>query len=147
MESSSAAVTVTKTVDVKRKPRRQRSVVEKRQIVEETLAPGVSVAVVSRAHGVNANQVFAWRRVYLAGELVDKRSKAVAASAVRLLPVKVGDDGRQAEIVAAGAAARVLRTADVSAGSIHIQFPKAQVRVDGSADVAALRVVLECLLR
>ncbi len=42
--------------------RRRRSFEEKYMIVEETLAPGASVAAVARRHGVNANQVFAWRR-------------------------------------------------------------------------------------
>ena len=37
--------------------RQRRSIAEKRRIVEETLAPGASVARVARAHGVNANQV------------------------------------------------------------------------------------------
>jgi transposase-like protein len=44
---------------VKREPRRRRAVAEKRRIVEQTLAPDASVAKVARAHGVNANQVFA----------------------------------------------------------------------------------------
>jgi hypothetical protein len=34
-----------------------------------------------------------------------------------------------------------------TAGSIHIRFSKAQVRVEGSADASVLRMVLECLLR
>jgi transposase-like protein len=34
----------------------------KHWIVEQTLAPGASVVRVPREHGVNANQVLAWRR-------------------------------------------------------------------------------------
>jgi transposase len=49
--------------------RQRRSIAEKRRIVEETLAPGASVARVAGAHGVNANQVFGWHRLYLAGRL------------------------------------------------------------------------------
>lgn len=37
--------------------------------MEETLLSGASVAKVARAHGVNANQVFAWRRQYRQGLL------------------------------------------------------------------------------
>jgi len=44
--------------------RQHRSVEFKLRIVEESLAPGASVARVARAHGVNANQVFTWRRLY-----------------------------------------------------------------------------------
>jgi transposase-like protein len=46
-------------------PRQRRSIAEKRRIVEETLMAGASVARVARRHGVNANQVFGWRRLYL----------------------------------------------------------------------------------
>src|ERR1039457_6551437 len=49
--------------------RRRRSVAERRRVVEETLAPGASVARVARAHGVNANLVFAWRCRYQRGLL------------------------------------------------------------------------------
>jgi transposase-like protein len=47
-------------------PRPRRSIAEKRRIVEETLAPGASVARVARAHGINANQVF-WMASALPG--------------------------------------------------------------------------------
>src|SRR6267143_1062672 len=50
---------------VKREPQRRRwPVEEKCRIVEQTLKPGASVARVALAHGVNANQVFSWRRHY-----------------------------------------------------------------------------------
>ena len=39
---------------------------EKRRIVEQTLSSDLSVAVVARQHGVNANQVFYWRKLYRA---------------------------------------------------------------------------------
>jgi transposase len=42
--------------------RRWHTVAEKRRIVEETLVSGASVSQVARLHGVNANQVFQWRR-------------------------------------------------------------------------------------
>lgn len=47
--------------------RQFRSKQERREIVEETLKPGASVALVARSHGVNANQVFKWRRQYRQG--------------------------------------------------------------------------------
>lgn len=43
-------------------PRRRRSAAERRRVVEETLEAGASVARVALKHGVNANQVFQWRR-------------------------------------------------------------------------------------
>ena len=43
--------------------RQRRSIAEKRRIVEETMVEGASVARVARAHAINANQVFGWRRL------------------------------------------------------------------------------------
>ena len=131
-----------------RKKRQMRSAAEKLRIVEETLAPGASVALVAREHGVNANQVFKWRRLQLADKLIEKRSKRSTATAARLLPVTVSDAEQQSGTVVPDAPrtpAPVLCSAP--SGSIHIQFAKAQVRVEGSADASALRAVLECLLR
>jgi transposase-like protein len=58
---------------------------KRRQIVEETLKPGASVSRVARAHDVNANQVFKWRKQYREGRL------DLDPSPSRLLPVKVSD--------------------------------------------------------
>lgn len=66
-------------------PRRLRSIAEKRQIVEETMQPGASVATIARAHEVNANLVFGWRRLYQQGLL----EQNAAAPAARLLSVEV----------------------------------------------------------
>jgi transposase len=49
--------------------RRRRSVEEKLAIVRETFEPGASVSGVARRHQVNANQVFAWRKLYQDGSL------------------------------------------------------------------------------
>ena len=64
--------------------RRRRSLEEKRRIVEETLEPDASVAGVVRAHGVNANQVFHWRRQYRQVLLGEGN-----AETVQLVPVQV----------------------------------------------------------
>jgi transposase len=71
-------------VGPERTPRRHRSVAEKRRIVELALEPGVSVARVAQGEGVNANQVFKWRREYRNGQLVE-----AAESSTALLPVVV----------------------------------------------------------
>lgn len=52
-----------------REQRRRRSVEEKLAIVRETFEPGASVSGVARRHQVNANQVFAWRKLYQDGSL------------------------------------------------------------------------------
>ena len=71
--------------------RQRRSIADKRRIVEETLVEGASVARVARAHGVNANQVFGWRRLYLAGRFGDPKP------GMKLLPVRVSERGAGAE--------------------------------------------------
>jgi hypothetical protein len=45
------------------------------------LEPGASVAEVARAHGVNANQMFEWRRAFERGELTQPCSALLLASA------------------------------------------------------------------
>src|SRR5246127_4946519 len=66
-----------------RSKRRYRSKQERRQVVEETLQPGASVAVIARQHGVNANQVFYWRKLYREGRLGGE------PEAAQLLPVQI----------------------------------------------------------
>ena len=44
--------------------RRSWSVAEKRRIVDESLEDGASIAEVARRHGLNANQLFTWRRQF-----------------------------------------------------------------------------------
>ena len=145
---SAAVIAATATVAVKRKKRQHRSSAERLRVVEETLVPGASVALVARAHGVNANQVFAWRKLYLTGKLIDKSSKAIAKVSPRLLPVTVSDaDQHLGAIVADTTSASTPVMCTAAPGSIHIQFSKAQIRVEGCADASTLRVVMECLLR
>jgi len=145
---SAAVIAATATVAVKRKKRQHRSSAERLRVVEETLVPGASVALVARAHGVNANQVFAWRKLYLTGKLIDKSSKAVTQVSPRLLPVTVSDaDQHLGAIVADTTSASTPVMCTAAPGSIHIQFSKAQIRVEGCADASTLRVVMECLLR
>src|SRR5258708_32578350 len=69
-------------VGPKRRQRVHRSVAEKRRIVELVLQPGVSVARVAQAEGVNANQVFKWRREYRNGRLVEAGEAATSLLAV-----------------------------------------------------------------
>lgn len=134
---------VTDPVSSSRTKRQYRSVEERRRIVEETLVPGVSVATVARAHGVNANQVFGWRKLYQAGLLGPKDVSGGGAlqSSVRLLPVVISAEGEQAP--------QQLETkADVAvscSGSIELIFSKARVRISGQVDTALLRVILESL--
>ena len=117
--------------------RRWRTLFEKRRIAELTFEPGASVALVARAHGVNANQVFKWRRALKRGEL----SEPVAAS-TSLLPVVVA---APSEVVSATGEADG-KEQSTPGGSIHIEFPgRAMISVEHGADPSLLRSILESL--
>ena len=66
-------------------PRRKYSILEKRAMVEATHVRGASVPEVAHRHGVNANLLSVWRRLYRQGTLVDENRPPPAP----LLPVKV----------------------------------------------------------
>lgn len=108
---------------------------QKRRIVEETLAEGASVAQIARAHGVNANLVFNWRKLYRTGQLSGRGGN-------KLLPVQV-----TAEETPQPSPSDSRTSIASSAGTIYIQLHDVHVRVDGSADPELVRVVLECLAR
>jgi len=117
--------------------RRMRSKLERRQVVEETMRPGApSVAVIARAHGVNANQVFNWRKLYHAGRLNDK------AHASELLPVRVSENSRPEYFSVEQPA-----IAQVASGVIQIELGRVRVRIEGSVDPATLHIILEQLGR
>lgn len=83
MDTSTVTAAAVDTMGRRVAPRQFRTVEEKALIVAETRAPGVSVAEVARRHEVNANQVFAWRRLADQGLLRPSASDG----AVKLLPV------------------------------------------------------------
>ena len=112
--------------------RRRHSMEEKQRVVEETLEPGASVARVARAHGINANQVFTWRRLYRQG-LLERASSKVAG----LLPVHVIEEANQA--------ARSRSASRTPLGLIQVELPKGHLRISGRVDIDALQVVLEKL--
>ena len=126
------AVSASGTV-VPESKRRRRSIAERRRVVEETLAPGASVARVARAHEANANQVFHWRRLYEHGRLGERKAGATSLLAVRI--TKPDSEGTEL----AEPRGKIL-------GRIELESSKGRLRVEGSVDTAALRVVVEGLL-
>ena len=118
---------------VKQVKRWRRSVVEKRRIVEETLAAGASVARVARRHAVNANQVFYWRKKYREGRLGKNQSS-------KLLPVTLSDLSRS-KSGRAGCA-----SSPSAVGSMEIKLAKGTLRIAGNVDVVVLRTAIECLV-
>jgi transposase len=117
--------------------RKRYTVDEKRRIVDLTFESGASVAQVAQANGLNANQLFTWRRAFDRGELTE-----VAAASSAFLPVIVSSPCESAREVAQSSAQEVTRPA----GEIHIEFPgRAMIRVEIGADPILLRSILESL--
>jgi transposase len=106
--------------------RRRRSKQERREIVEESLQPGASVAVVARAHGVKANQVFHWRKLYREGWF------DVEPATAELVPVQLTETSNHKPVV----------TRPCS-GVIRLELGRVRVHLEGPVDPESLRVILE----
>jgi transposase len=92
--------------------------------------------VVARAHDVNANQVFRWRKLYREGQL------EVEQSASRLLPVKVADVAVQDMRLSVDQKSKLKRN-----GIIDIDLGHARLRIEGAADPDCVRAALAGLIR
>ena len=115
--------------------RRRRSAEERLQIVEESYVHGMSVARVARKYGINANQVFQWRRLQQDGRLL-----ADSAGEAKLLPVRLIEEREPAKVERP----EVALAAPV--GTIHITLPgRVSIRLEGNVDAATVRVVLKSL--
>jgi transposase len=137
--------------------RQPRSLDERKRIVEEALAPGVSVAAVARRHGLNANLIFKWirrsREGWRDGRREPARQKPVvvappAEGRPAFVPVKLlgvaTPSAAAASDVAAKPAPQTRRGA--RRGAMEISLPNgAKVSVDAEVDAEALRRVLTAL--
>lgn len=99
----------------------------KLQLAQRASEPGVSVSRLAREHGINANMLFKWRRHYRAGLL------GAAPAQPALLPVTIAGT----PVPNASCAA--------PAGRIEIAIADAVVRIEGAADAATVRAVLQGL--
>lgn len=128
--------------------RRRWSEEEKLQLVEEACRPGHSVSQVARARGINASQLFAWRRQAVAKGLVsDNRPEPSAVPALTFAPVTVAEEeateGSNDE-------KRPARRRKVPRGSATIEIELKsgdRVRVEGSADAALVGRIVAALRR
>ena len=139
------------------KRRRTRSLEERKRIVEEALAPGVSVAAVARRHGLNANLVFKWIRRSREGWLDRRREPAKDRPVVVAPPERDGPAFVPVRLLELDAASAP-RPSDVTAkparqtrrsarrGAMEISLPNgAKVSLDAEVDAEALRRVLSAL--
>jgi transposase len=121
-------------------PRRKYTTTEKLAILAETRRRGASVAEVARAHGINANLLFGWRRLEHRGAL-----RAESTEPATLLPVRI-----ESPTVVPRRRRRAVSNDDdrASTGVIEIEFGGGvRVRLRGAVDSALLARVLEALRR
>jgi len=111
---------------------RQHPLEFKRALVALSLEPGASVARIARSHGVNANQVFSWRRLYEQGRLG--------------VPALMRDDGLLPVLLAPSAPAASNDTANAN-GIIVLELGELRVRIEGQPSAATLAQVLDRVLR
>jgi transposase len=106
--------------------------------VEESLAPAASVARVARAHGVNANQVFAWRRQFRQGLLEASDRLKAGLLAVRVADAEPARSARselRRRVAEAGARSQDAATQRMPSGTIQVELPKGRLRLTGSVDL------------
>ena len=112
--------------------RRRRSAEEKREIAEASLQSGVSVPEAAQTYGVHPSQIRRWRRLYRSGLLGN-------ASAPALLAVRIAEDVEHHEKEPGS------KPKCNPVGIIHIELARARVSIEGAADAATVRAVLESL--
>jgi len=122
-----------------------RTVAFKRESAVAACAPGISVARLALARGLNTNLLFKWRRFYRAGKYgapdpahlprpVAKATTPAKAmeTTVTLLPVELPDrPGREARAVAC----------------IEVAFACATLRIHGQPEARVLGTIFELLAR
>lgn len=111
---------------------RQHPLEFKRALVALSLEPGASVARIARDHGVNANQVFSWRRLYEQGRLG--------------VPALMRDDGLLPVVLAPTVPAPSNDTANAN-GIIVLELGEVRVRIEGQPNASTLAQVLDRVLR
>jgi transposase len=137
-------------VEIITRPERRRrwSDEEKLQLVSEACQPGNSVSQVARQRGINASQLFGWRRQALAKGLIsDNRSAPSSAPALTFSPVEVVEEEACPDARDEVRPARRRKAARTS-GMIEIALKSGdQVRVEGSADVGLVARIISALRR
>jgi len=126
--------------------RRRWSVEQKREIVAESLEPGISPITVARRYGISSGLLYTWRRHLLEGSLGVTRPPVAKFARVEVMAVPA--DPAPAIPPVAPAAAGPSGPMNHPDGMIEIVLPGGvSVRVDARVDSGALRRVLAALTR
>ena len=115
-----------------RAPRRRYPLEYKRQVVQESLSPGASIAGVALAHGINANMLHNWRWQYRRGDF------GALSSMPTFVPVQIASNPDK-PARASG------EPSDARSDEIELVFSAARVVIRGAADPATLRCVIDAL--
>jgi transposase len=99
----------------------------KRELIRRSLQPGVSVAGLALAHGLNANLLRKWITVATGRQVIEEEQAPI------LLPVAM----TLAEPV-------VRKPAE---GHLELLLPGGTIRICGRVEADALKVVIDCLAR
>jgi transposase len=125
--------------------RRLRTLEEKLSILAEATRPGASVAAVARKHDVNANLVFAWRRLHRRG-LLEGQRHAPPLLPVTITTPTVTPTRRASGGVAKSRAARVRSGTPTAESCIEILLGEdIRLRLRGEAQRAVLARILDWL--
>lgn len=127
-------------VRVNRTGRRTYTLDYKLEVVRQCRKPGVSVAAVALAHGINANLVRRWI-VRHQSALLNPTSKLRAA----LLPVTIDAATAPAEGRADNPVEAATKRRQLGEATIEIELYGARIHLRGGVDVQALRGVLAVL--
>nr|MBL8456587.1 transposase [Zoogloeaceae bacterium] len=109
---------------------RHHPVAFKRAVVEQSLQSNVSVSRLAREHGVNANQIFAWRKAYQEGRL----------GAPAFLPVTVTEADEAATVIEPNAPGAL-------SGRVVLERRGTRLVIEGEPSAQVLAQVLAALLR
>lgn len=112
--------------------RRRRSVQERREIAEASLQPGASVREMAETYGVHPSQIRKWRRLHRSGSLENATAPAMLA-----VHIAEGTEHEETSLLS--------KPKRHPVGIIHVELARARVRIEGAADGATVRAVLESL--
>jgi transposase len=126
--------------------RRRWSLEQKREIVAESLQPGVSPITVARLHSISSGQLYTWRRQLREAQFGGECQLPAQFARVAVLAGSGHPEPAVAGVRHEAGAASTRTAATRSGGTIEIALPGGvSVWVDSQVDSGALRRVLAAL--
>jgi transposase-like protein len=108
------------------RPKRRKWTVEERQkIVQASLQAGTTVDAVARVYGVNASQIYDWRKQHRQRRQDGKRSLLIPVHVAEGVPVAAPEAKQECSVV--------------------MEARSVRVTVSGCMDAVVIRTLLECL--